>query len=365
MFNGSQQICTWRTYLGGHQYSSSFPTFLGNTLGDGAVPWIWRNAPGRVLEGIASGVGAAQMRRLITEYRAKQALVDFGPWNRAVLALLNGHFGQSIKAEWQPSWLNPDVWIATPYVQTTNNAGLLTPEERTLPGWSGGNQIPLTVTGNMVTVNFEPIGANMTCQLVYRTTTGTPVYSQWVSSGACSLRLDAPPANGVVIAVITNTDYIYSGDATRKAKFDYRLRLVTGVTGTGSVNTKWYNSATLATARVAGEDADSIGVDMSKYCTHSYHNTREVAEVKKIISPATFQMYPNPVVGSTNLMLEFTNAEMEKTAITIITIKGERVFETLTTGKNYVLNTKLLKSGIYVVRIKNSKTNTTQKLVVM
>jgi hypothetical protein len=366
MFNGNQQICTWRTFLGGHQYSSSFPTFLGNTLGDGAVPWIWRNAPGRVLEGIASGVGATQMRRLITEYRAKQALVDFGPWKNAVLALLNGHFGQSIGAEWQPSWLNPAAWIATPYVQTTNNAGLLTPEARTLPGWSGANQIPLTVTGNTVTVNFEPIGANMTCQLVYRSTTGVPVYSKYVSSGTCSLKLDVPPANGVVIAVITNTDYIYNGESTRTAHYDYRLRLVTGVTGAASVNTKWYNSATLASARTAGEEAPGeIGIDWSKYCPHSYPNTREVAEIKKTVNPAEFLMYPNPVVENTNLKLEFINPEMEKTVITVITMNGGRVFETITTGKNYIINTKNLKSGFYLVRIKNTKTNTIQKLVVM
>ncbi|WP_177189121.1 T9SS type A sorting domain-containing protein [Chitinophaga sp. YR573] len=366
MFNGNQQICTWRTYLGGHQYSSSFPTFLGNTLGDGAVPWIWRNAPGRVLEGIASGVGATQMRRLITEYRAKQALVDFGPWKTAVLALLNGHFGQSIGAEWQPSWLNPDAWIATPYVKTTNNAGLLTPEARTLPGWSGANQIPLTVTGNIVTVNFEPIGANMTCQLVYRSTTGVPVYSQYVSSGTCSLKLDVPPANGVVIAVITNTDYIYNGESTRTAHYDYRLRLVTGVTGAASVNTKWYNSATLASARTAGTDTTGeIGIDWSKYCNHSFESTRVVAEVKEIVNPAEFLMYPNPVVESTNLKLEFINPAMEKTVITIISMNGGRVFETITTGKNYMINTKNFKSGLYLVRIKNTKTNTTQKLVVM
>lgn len=366
MFNGNQQICTWRTYLGGHQYSSSFPTFLGNALGDGAVPWIWRNAPGRVLEGIASGVGATQMRRLITEYRAKQALVDFGPWKTAVLALLNGHFGQSIGAEWQPSWLNPDAWIATPYVKTTNNAGLLTPEARTLPGWSGANQIPLTVTGNIVTVNFEPIGANMTCQLVYRSTTGVPVYSQYVSSGTCSLKLDVPPANGVVIAVITNTDYIYNGESTRTAHYDYRLRLVTGVTGAASVNTKWYNSATLASARTVGNDTSGeIGIDWSKYCNHSFESTRVVAEVKEIVNPAEFLMYPNPVVESTNVKLEFINPVMEKTVITIISMNGGRVFETVTTGKNYMINTKNFKSGIYLVRIKNTKTNTTQKLVVM
>lgn len=369
MFNGNQQICTWRTFLGGHQYSSSFPTFLGNVLGDGAVPWIWRNAPGRVLEGMASGIGEAQMRRLITEYRAKQALVDFGQWKNAVLSLLNAHFGQSIGAEWQPSWMNPPAWIATPYVATTNNGGVLTPEARTLPGWSGANQIPLTVTGNMVTVNFQPIGANMTCQLVYRTTTGKPVYSQYVSSGNCSLRLDQPAANNVVIAVITNTDYIYNGETTRKAHYDYRLQLVTGVTGTANINTKWYNSATLSTARElvnkSNESKDSIGIDWSKYCNHSFGNTKQVAEVKKMINPATFSMYPNPVAPGNKVTLLFTNTARENTFITVTTLKGEMVFETVTTGSNYNVTSQKLKAGVYIVRIKNATTNTTQKLVVL
>lgn len=367
MFNGSQQICTWRTYLGGHQYSSSFPTFLGNTLGDGAVPWIWRNAPNRVLEGIASGLGAAQTRRLITEYRAKQALVDFGKWKNAVLALLNAHFGQSIGAEWQPSYLNPAVWTATPYAKTTNNNGLLTPDTTTLPGWSGANQVPLTVNGSTVTVNFEPIGANMTCQLVYRTTAGVPVYSQPVSSGACTLTLASPAASNVVIAVITNTDYIYNGETTRKAKFDYRLRLVTGITGAANVNTQWYNSATLATARsssAVAEDDGEVGIDWSLYCTHAYHKTGKIDAVQTIISPAKFQMYPNPVAQSRNVMLEFTNADKELTSISVFTLLGVKVFETTTPGNNYIIDPKHLKTGYYLVKVKNSKTNTTQKLIV-
>jgi hypothetical protein len=363
MFNGNQQICTWRTYLGGHQYSSSFPTFLGNALGDGAVPWIWRNAPNRVLAGIASGVGATQMRRLITEYRAKQALIDFGPWNSAIRSLMDAHFGQAIGAEWQPSWMNPAVWNATPYVNTTNNGGTLTPEARTTPGWSGANQIPLLVTGNMATVNFQPIGANMTCQLAYRNTSGAAVYSQYVSSGNCSLRLDTPPANGVVIAIITNTDYIYNGESTRTAHFDYRLQLVTGVTGTANVNTRWYRWTSLngaARESFSGE----VGIDMSQYCLHSHKHTGEVAEIKKSINPAAFQMYPNPVYQHNNLMLEFANAEQEETLITISTLQGGKVFETTTTMKNYVVNTKDLKKGFYIVNVKNSKTETTQNLVV-
>lgn len=263
MFNGSQQICTWRNFLGGHQYSSTFPTFVGNVLGDGAVPWIWRYASNRILDGMATGLGDVQMRRLITEYRAKQATVDFGKWKNACLALLNANFGTSIAAEWQPSWLNPAAWKATPYVKTKNNGGTLTPDTLTLPGWSGANQIPLTVNGTTVSVNFQPIGANMTCQLVYRSTAGVPVYSPYVSSGTCTLRLDAAPANGVVIAVITNTDYTYNGDATRKKKYDYRLQLLNGVSGAADIYTKWYNSASLSAAR---EAQGVVGADWSKYC---------------------------------------------------------------------------------------------------
>jgi hypothetical protein len=361
MFNGNQQICTWRTYLGGHQYSSSFPTFLGNTLGDGAVPWIWRYSAGRVLEGIASGLGAAQTRRLISEYRAKQALIDFGPWKNAVLALLNAHFGQSIGAEWQPSWMNPPVWTATPYVKTTNNSGLLTPDATTLPGWSGANQIPLTVTGNVVTVNFEPIGANMTCQLVYRTTTGVPVYSTPVASGACTLNLTAAPANGVVIAVITNTDYIYAGEATRKAHYDYRLRLVTGVTGTASVNTKWYNSATLSSARTETTQPDAtVGIDWSKYCSHDVPATRTIGNSNLV----KMQLYPNPARLSSRVTLDFMNDGNEKTTISLFTIEGAKVMETNTTGMRFVIEPTFLKAGTYLVKIKNSKTDQTQKLVV-
>jgi len=364
MFNGSQQICTWRTFLGGHQYSTSFPTFLGLALGDGSVPWIWRNAAGRVLEGVASGIGAAQTRRLITEYRAKQAVVDFGVWKNACVALLDAAWQMKITAEWQPSWLNPAAWSATPYVATTNSSGLLTPEARTLPGWSGANQIPLTVTGGagtVVTVNFEPIGANMTCQLVYRNTSGVPVYSNYVSSGSCSITLPSAAASNVVIAVITNTDYIYNGESTRTAHYDYRLRLVAGISGAANVYTKWYNSALLG-AREATETANVIGVDWSKYCGHSYENKHEVAEVKKMIKAEKFQMYPNPVSENRGITLEFINSEKEETLITVSTYLGNKIFETRTTDKNFVIDK--LKKGYYIVKIKNSKSESTQKLIV-
>lgn len=241
-FEGGKQICTWRKYLGGNQYGNAFPTFLGEWLGLGSVPWIWRNCPGRVLEGISAKLGDEQTRRLIMEYRAKQALIDMRKWSNAFKKLLNNNFGSFIGPEWTPYWINCDSWKATPYAKTTDDgSGVLTPEQRTTPGWSGANQIPLKVSGNMVTVDFEPIGKNMSCQLCYRATDGTPVYSTPVSSGKCSLKLNKAPNKDVIIAVICNTDYKYLGEETRKAHYDYRLKLVEGSSGAADIYTKWYD----------------------------------------------------------------------------------------------------------------------------
>jgi len=242
MSEGGQQICTWRRLLGGNQYGNLFPTFLGEWLGQGSIPWIWKNCPGRVLEGMAEGLGEEQIRRLITEYRARLALLDMKKWSNACKRLISDNFGNSIGPEWEPYWINCETWKATPYAKTTDDGnGLLTPEERTLPGWSGANQIPLKVEGTTVSVDFQPIGANMTCQLCYRSDNGIPVYSAPVANGSCSLRLDKPPANDVVIAVICNTDYIYKGDATRKKHYDYRLQLGEGISGTEDIYSRWYD----------------------------------------------------------------------------------------------------------------------------
>jgi hypothetical protein len=201
----------------------------------------------------------------------------------------------------------------------------------------------------------------MTCQLVYRTTTGVPVYSQPVASGACTLNLPAAPASNVVIAVITNTDYIYSGETTRKAHYDYRLRLVTGVTGTASVNTKWYNSATLASARTETTVPETtVGIDWSKYCSHDVPATRIVGNSNLV----KLQMYPNPVSFSSRVTLDFINDGNEKTTITIFTLQGSKVMETSTGGMRYVIEPKILKAGTYLVKVKNSKTDQTQKLIV-
>lgn len=193
-----------------------------------------------------------------------------GQWNAAYTALIDNNFGSSIAEEWEPALQHVTPWIVTPYAKTTNTNNVLKPDTVTLPGWSGANQIPLTVQSGatQVKVNFQPIGQHMTCQLVYRSTIGNAVYSTYVSQGECVLNLTAPPANGVVIAVITNNDFLYNGEATRKAKFSYRLRLVNGVSGAASVNTKWYkwNLINTNTNMIGTMAAQKTGMDWSQYC---------------------------------------------------------------------------------------------------
>jgi hypothetical protein len=237
------QICTWRNLLGGNQYGETFPHALEVILGEKSVAWIWRYASksGRVLQDLAevpTGIGVTQTRRLIQEYRARQAFGDFGMWKTAYKKLLNDNWKVSIKAEWQPSWKNPDPWSATCYAATTQSGSTLTPEARTLPGWSGANQIPLTLAAGATcaTITFNPTGKDMSCQLVYQDTTGKIHYGQPVADGSCSIPV-ANAKNNVVVAVIANTTYIYDGGTT---KYAYTIDLGPGISGKADITTQWY-----------------------------------------------------------------------------------------------------------------------------
>ena len=250
MFNDSgQQLCTWRNLLGGVQYGELFPHFVSEILGQGSIPWIWRYCKSRVLEGMADSLGEAQMRRLIVEYRSRQAMIDVGMWSKACKKLIDDNWLVSIKQEYSPHWKDVEVWKATPYVNMyecgEDSTDWWKPEYRTTPGWSGANQIPLHVdgeAGNFVTVHFQPLGKNMVCQLAYRTKSGNVYYSHPTSGdGDVTMQLQEAPANNVVIAIVCNTDYIYEGDETRKAHFDYRLKMGENVHAPAKAQLKWYN----------------------------------------------------------------------------------------------------------------------------
>ena len=337
-FDGTTQICTWRNLLGGVQYSNTFPTFLGMTLGKGSIPWIWRNCPERVLEGIAAGLGETQTRRLIMEYRAKQALLDMGKWTKAIRDLLDSQFGTQIKAEWQPSWLNPATWSATPYVKTTNDGnGLLTPDRATTPGWSGANQIPLKVTGDIVTVDFIPLSSNMSCQICYRTSDGETVYSNPVFGGECSLRLEKAPANGVVFAVICNTDYIYKGEVTRTAHHDYRLRLITGVTGTADVNTRWYQWD-----RELGSSTAVRNVDITDNCV----------------------VYPNPVFRNESIVIQPEEDYQGPLSVELWNLSGVMVHSENLSAGNSLSMSNVPAAGVYFLITTSERSKSISRIIV-
>lgn len=250
MFNGSQQICTWRNLLGGVQYGELFPHFVSEILGRGSIPWIWRYCKSRVLEGMADSLGENQMRHLILEYRSRQAMIDVGAWSSACKKLLDDNWLVNIKQEWSPYSQAVDVWKATPYAnmyacEDADSARWYKPEYRTTPGWSGANQIPLHVNGqegNIISIHFKPLGKNMMCQLAYRSKRGRVYYSRPIEGeGDVVMQLEAEPANGVVIAIVCNTDYIYENDNTRKQHFDYRLKMGRNVYQPAKAQLKWYN----------------------------------------------------------------------------------------------------------------------------
>ncbi|UCH13369.1 MAG: T9SS type A sorting domain-containing protein, partial [Bacteroidales bacterium] len=349
MYDGGQQICTWRYYLGGIQYSNTFPTFLGQVLGPESIAWIWRYCPKRVLEGMAEGLGEAQVRRLIMEYRAKQALVEMNEWEGALKSLLNSYFKTSVRAEWSPSWLTPEVWIATPYARTSYDSitRTLTPEYRTTPGWSGANQVPLNVTeavpGDTVIVDFTPLGANMTCQLCYRATDSTTVYSKPVSSGECGIVLEKEPANGIIIAVIANSDYIYKGEETRTAHYDYRLRLKKGILRKASIYQKWFN--------YDSEITDVI-------------DPSSIFDYKSNSRGVNITVYPNPVTrGIFNVVIN--DAPDSEKIIRILNLQGEVLYYDTTYKNNLEISTiNIFKPGIYLLNVQSRKQTNTVRLVV-
>jgi hypothetical protein len=238
-----QQISTWRDYLGGNQYNSVFSHFLALYVSKGANAWIWSNGDyRRILETLASGLGESQIQHLIMEYRARLALVDFGPWSDAFKIPINNNWGRTIGAEEISGGIlqEPESHRLTFYAATTLTDNTLVPATDTLPGWSGANQIPLQTTGDTVRVDFEPLAQNMRLQLVYRAEDGTAVYGNPVESGEVCLDLEKTPKNGVVIAVVSNVDYLYEGEETRTRKHDYRIHLLEGVSGTASIYDKHY-----------------------------------------------------------------------------------------------------------------------------
>lgn len=264
----------FRQTIGGIQYSEMFPTFLGEIIGKGSVPWVWNNCTGNVLSGIAEEIGQEQMERMIQEYRARIALCDMGRYSQAVYNLTNNAMGAVYGSDVDGKYVAP--WKATPYASTSpvedeaeiealtrataeveepenvvfNDAGWLKPDELTLPGWTGANIIPIKVEGDKLLVAFQPYGErstadNMSCQLCYRTAEGKTVYGNPFKSGSFLLDLSKDrPANDVVFAVVCNLHYTYEKADVRKYKYDYRIKISENA-HVANIHKRWYDWQTV------------------------------------------------------------------------------------------------------------------------
>lgn len=260
----------FRQTIGGIQYSEVFPTFLGEIIGKGSMPWVWNNCTGYVLEGIAKEIGEDQIRRMIQEYRARIALCDMQRYTKATLNLYKSNMGAIFGSDVDGKYVAP--WKATPYVSTSpvvedaeievlskaeadveepegvefNDEGWLKPDELTLPGWTGANIIPIKVEGDKVLVGFQPYGKlsteeNMSCQLCYRTAEGKTVYGNPFTSGSYLLDLSEDrPANDVIFAVVVNSHYTFENNNVRKNKYDYRIKISANA-HTANIHKSWFD----------------------------------------------------------------------------------------------------------------------------
>lgn len=354
-YNGSQQICTWRNLLGGHQYGELFPHFLTVTFGDGALPWVWRYCKDRVLSGIADSIGEVETRRLVREYRVKQAMIDFGKWSNASRALLDNNWLLTVKQEWAPYDKAVEEWKATPYANMykcneADSLGWWKPEYRTTPGWSGANQIPIHVSGekgDIVRIYFEPLGDNMECQLAYRSKRGKVYYSQPVQgAGEVTIELTDVPANNVIIAVVCNTDYIYKGEATRKAHYDYRLKMMDNAFQPASSNYKWYNYRGLIVDKNFDKDDYVSVAPIEEAVTFGFTTDKQVVKA-----------------GET-LNVSFTGASQWMVQVRMFAMNGRNVYNQslLRNGAYYIPAD--VEPGMYILQAQNGREMASVKIVV-
>ena len=355
VWNGNQQTCTWRNLLGGYQYGELFPHFLTVTFGDGALPWVWRYCKDRVLVGIADTIGEVGIRRLIREYRVKQAMIDFGKWSNASRALLDNNWLLSVKQEWAPYLKEVEVWKATPYANMykcneTDSLGWWKPEYRTTPGWSGANQIPIHVSGekgDIVRIYFEPLGDNMECQLAFRSKRGKVYYSQPVQgAGEVTIELADVPANNVIIAVVCNTDYIYKGEATRKAHYDYRLKMMDNAYQPASSNYKWYNYRGLIVDKNFDKD--------------DYVSVEPIEEEVKF----GFTIDKQVVKAGETLNISFTGASQWMVQVRMFAMNGRNVYNQslLRNGAYYIPAD--VEPGMYILQAQNGREMASVKILV-
>jgi hypothetical protein len=216
----------------GFRYNDLFPLFVSQRVGLTFFCKTIESATTseQILQTMTRLLDKQRVQSMVTEYAARLALGDFIEFSNSI----QGYASTSM------------------YAATTNQSGWLVPSDSSkLPRYTGRNFIPISVNSGAtsVTVNFAPDAtgskgttADMRCQIAYRATDGTTVFSAPVSSGQTTIQLTKAPKNGVVIAVITNvtmsgykTVTSYGWDPTER--FGYKIQVTNG---TAAATTRLY-----------------------------------------------------------------------------------------------------------------------------
>jgi hypothetical protein len=129
----------------------------------------------------------------------------------------------------------------------------------------------------------------------------------------------------------------YQGETTRKAHFNYRLQIVSGVTGTASVNKKWYDwTKDLATS----SDSNNFSLDPESL------------------------IYPNPVKRGDNLNISFNGPQKGPIWIEIRNIQGQVVYKEKLSGNSSINTGGNFVPGAYFASVQTATHRYTQKLII-
>ncbi|WP_370479927.1 T9SS type A sorting domain-containing protein [Tamlana flava] len=159
-------------------------------------------------------------------------------------------------------------------------------------------------------------------QLYYRTKAGATFYSQPVYAGDATISFDGgAPANGLIFAVICNTDYVFSEEA-RTSRFDYKLKLGTGARQAADVNLRWFNwEDTIVDPSLSTDDV--------------------FAKVSQ------FEIYPNPAESSSLLNLKFRYDNQTDYDLKISNISCQAVYTKLNCESDEQIPLSNLSEGLY------------------
>ena len=217
----------WEGDFGGYRYSCLFPLFVSQRVDPGFFNALWEQATSSetVLQTMIRLIGADAVKCMVQEYGARNAIGDYLEFSSDLQRQTSVGSG---------SWF---------YTDTVDQGGWLVPSDPVrLPRHTGRNNIPISVDSGAteVTVEFAPDAAGsagssseLAAQIVYRATDGSAVFSPPVTSGTTSVSLTLPPANDVVIVVVTNVkldgyDNAESYGWDPHETFGYQIRVTGG-----------------------------------------------------------------------------------------------------------------------------------------